>query len=248
MFSWIRGQILKQKRLFIDKYPVFKNILYWATRFLKSGYGVLTVVIALCAIPDIRKEVHNWFASDEELWKEKTYIKGLKLPDIFLDESSIIIIQMGTIMQEFSASVLSDTAVFPNSNTGLPISFEDGSMPFHLKFLLKKNRLYLSTVLKDIDDKYVGMLNFSEFEIRPSKISNYHDGDDNFEIIDENNYVLFNFKFVKPNIILIGGYSIDNYRATIANGSSLSFVAKEDPNYRNKAIRAIQQIIPLNKY
>ena len=248
MLSWVRNHILIQKRLLIEKYPTFKNILYWAARFLKSGYGVLTVVIALCAIPDIRKELHDWFTSDEELWKEKSYIKGLKLPDIFLDESSIIIIQMGTIAQEFSVSILSDTVAFPNSHTYSPIAFEDGSMPFHLKFLLKKNRLYLSTVFKDIDDKYVGVLNFSEFEIKPSKISNYHDGDDNFEIIDENNYVLFNFRFVKPNIILIGGYSIDNYRATIANGNSLSFVPKGDPNYRKNAIKDIQQIIPLNKY
>ena len=123
-----------------------------------------------------------------------------------------------------------------------------GDTPFDLRFLLKGNRLYVSTTFKDIDDKYVGKLSFTEWELKSSKISNYHDGDDNMEIIDENNYVLFNMQYLYPNTIQIHGYFVGNEGIQVAGDSSLYGTSKSIPNYKEDAIHQIQKIHPLNTY
>jgi hypothetical protein len=257
MLKWIRHKVADAKtqiELYIGRHPTLRSVFKWIVRFLKSGYGVLSVVIALTAIPGIKKEVHDWFISDEQLWKEKTYLNGIKIPLNINDDTQLLTIIIGSrdkhhygLAQVFSLSTLSDTPSFSQQKVPY-IIMPGGGTPFNLRFLLKGNRLYIGTIFKDIDDKYVGKMNFTEWELKSSKISNYHDGDDNMEIIDENGYVLFNMRYQTPNTIIIEGYYVSDGGVQIANDSTIIGINKLAPDYKIEAIQYIKGLKPLNNY
>lgn len=212
-------------------------------------YGVIGVLVTLVSALIIKDLIYEWITPREKLWKEKTYINGIALDNKVIDDDQMITIILGGssgrvgLAQQFPVSSLQDTIAF----TPRSIETPGGGTPFDLRFLLKNNRLYVSTVFKDLDDKYVGKMDFTSWELKSNKISNYHDGDDNLEIMDEYNYVLFNMKYFYPNTVVIHGYHLTSTGIQIANDTSLMGFSKKTED-RDEVLRYIQGIKPLNKY
>ena len=221
---------------------------------IKAGWQFITILVVISGLLVFRDQVHDILTPREKLWKERTYLDGIKIPLNISDENQLLTVIIGSrdhrnygLAQVFSLSALSDTPSFKPDKVPM-IIMPGGDTPFNLKFLLKKDRLYIGTIFKDIDDKYVGKMNFTEWELKSSKISNYHDGDDNMEIIDENGYVLFNMRYQSPNTIIIEGYYVGDGGVQIANDTTMIGFNKLLPDYKQEALQYIKGIKPLNDY
>lgn len=232
--------------------PLFKRI--W--RILIKGWQFIIFLTVISALFVLRDQIHDLITPREKLWKEKVYLNGIRIPNSVFEENQPIFLFFGQNAtsnfglgtgRQYSIEQLEDTIDLSQEKTPLVI-MPGGGGPFGLKLLLKGRRLYVGETFKDIDDKYVGRMNFTEWELKSSKISNYHDGDDNMEIIDDNGYVLFNMRYQYPNIIIINGYFVGDNSVQVANDKSFAGFNRALPDYKQQAIEQIRKITPLNNY
>lgn len=220
---------------------------------IRKGWQFIIFLTTISALFVFRDQIHTWITPREKLWKEKTYLNGIIIPNETLRGYSSLYVVIGSrnknnfgYSQEMLIDKLADTLIFNPKVPG--IILPGGDTPFNLRFLLQNHHLFIATTFKDIDDKYVGKMDFTTWELKSSRISNYHDGDDNMEIIDENNYVLFNMRYEYPNIIKINGYYTGEDAYQIAGDSTLSGIRKDSPDSKQEAIKLIRGITPLNTY
>ncbi len=200
----------------------------------------------------IKKQVNKYYVKKQSL-RDEMYTSGLYIPTKILNQYSNLIICLGYsnnnsfgLMESIPLGLLKDTAIFTARRL---VIMPGGDGPFGLKFLLKKDRLYVSTTFVDIDGKYVGKMEFNKWEAKKTKISYCHCTEkDNIEIIDENNYVLFNMRYMEPNIIVINGYFVGDNGIQVYNDGDAYGCIRQTPNCKDNAIEKIKKIKKLNSY
>jgi hypothetical protein len=223
-------------------------IRFWES--LISPKGVISVIAILFGLFTgyyfLKDKIHEWITPKETLWEEKNYVSGVTLPIEIVKQFKKIEVSSGSN----GAIEMLDINRMKEGVEYSPKGFSyNGSIggPFGLKLLLKGNKLFVATTFKDIDDNYVGELYFDRWKARSQYISNYHDGDDNMEIIDTHNNVLFSMQYVYPNRLVLKGYSNTIHYILVAD-TGLLYIAKLEPDYKRNSIQYIQKIKKINTY
>lgn len=196
-------------------------------------------------IGDKYYKTYNYYSNKKKSFKETNYIQGIHIKNKVLKSSKYLIIKIGGGLEDnIPIKWLKNGSDY---KSGALVTTDNGT-PFNLVFGIKNNVLLISAEFKDIDGKYVGKITHNQWELRPQKIAYYHDGKDNFEIIDDNKYVLFNMRYVVPNTIIINGYYYGEYQIQVADDSTLNSCALDNPTCKESMIKLIKKIKPLNKY
>jgi len=248
-------QEIRQPQVQVCQYkpPAPVKTPFWKNVYKFSGKTIANILI-LSGLIVVTEQYHTCATPREKLWEEKTYINGVSIPLDRIDITKGLSIVFGGssnlkhigLGNTYFFNQLEDTLAY-NPKSALVI-MPGGDAPFNLRFLLKDKRLYIATTFKDIDGKYIGKMDFTKWELKSSKISNYHDGDDNMEIIDDNNHVLFSMKFLFPNIIIVHGYFVGDEGVQVADDFTFSGWSIYKKEYKDSALARIRKITPLNNY
>jgi hypothetical protein len=210
------------------------KLIYWLL-------GAIGLAITLWSAYPL---IHNVITPKEQLWKESNYALGVHIPESILYSYDTLKISLGGIAVEVPLSILQSDEGYQPAN-GIQ---NNGKQPYDYRFKLINNNLYVSASFNDIDENYLGQMDFNSFELQNSEISHYHDGNDNMEIIDKKGLVVFNMQYKLPNTVVIQGYSIQNGGITIINTEGVSFYSTTLKDYKNVVVPEIRKIKPLNKY
>jgi len=209
---------------------VFKKLLFIA--------GALVTLSGLFVFYD---QIANAFTPKEKKWDNANYEHGAHIPLHVTNDCQDLQITCGPITQLVPINWL---------RSGKPVTVKVIFKTFDLSLKLVGNDLYLSHTFREIKSGHViGKLNFEKWELKNSGINHYHDQDDNMEIIDNNDYVVFRMRYAKPNELKIEGYFIFEPDIYIVKDNIISTFIRTSPDFiLNDCLNQINEIAPINTY
>lgn len=211
---------------------------------------VLTIAGYSNDVAGVKTLITNFFTPKEKRWFDDQHVQGILLPPEVVAGRDLIL-NTGSKQQLLLEQLRNPDGLDPDASKGMApngIIMPGGGPVMGLRLKLVENTLYVSTTFRDIDEKIVGKMEFNKWAFRSQFISNYHDGDNNLEVLDTYGNVLFNLRFEYPNNLIINGYFVSDKAVSVYRDNSSFGWQKVLPNYRQNFFEEIRLLKPRNKY
>lgn len=186
-------------------------------RFFKGGYWVITLIVTIAALIFLPEQCRQFLKSKKERFEEETVLKGILIPEKLLKMNSQINVQLGS--STFGKDISAFEEGFVVSNLGVNLA---GTAPFDLKLKIIAGRIYVSTLLRYIEDSEpIVFLDYGRWKFIKRNVIDYTDSDSTLKVVDKKNNIVLDLKYIYPNTIKIKGYCIGQKYITVASDTNL---------------------------
>ena len=146
------------------------------------------------------------FSTKQEIYEDEVFAKGIFVPKSILYSNGLINVNYADIRYSCRVEALKKGYVVkPHTVSCGPLK----EQPFEVKMIIKNDRLFISTVFKDIQkEEVVGIIDYDHWRLFKPNLLNWKESDTSLEALDRGNNVIFNMIYEQPNTLTIHGYSV----------------------------------------
>lgn len=230
----------KKAKAKIQKSVKKTNKLSLVKAWIGKFWKLISLFLALSGVFAYFEFFHKISSSKEKLWIEDNYVVGGSIPLKLVNSYPDFIINTGGLSEKYHISTLRNRGSLINNKWSFKMP---GCLPENLELLVKNDHLFISTIFKDIDDRYVGKIDFDRWEAKNDKISKFNVGSDYIELLDSYGFVIFNMKYKYPNIIDIQGYfNADKCIVVVSDSSLITFEKNLVGDNKRRILNEISKI------
>lgn len=223
IYNWIRFNPLTATSVFAIGVIIYFSILFY--RYSK----------------DIKR-------NSEKVLNSKVQVKGLKFTDTILVNNNTLKIRFGSTEQNFTLEKLRRGISLSPASLITCENITSRKDPTVFYIYLEDNQLFAVNTLKNLStEEMLGTLNKKYLNLLSGTIRSFRSGNSFFEIIDEEENVVFSMQLKYPNILQIQGYFITKNCVYVASDNVINAYNKNG-NYLQAAQAEIKKIHKLSNY
>lgn len=169
----------------------------------------------------------KYFKSKREQFIDENYYSGILLPntiDFDSDAKGTIKILCGRVVVNVNRTAFVDGYKYNTSNE---VGLTDGRSLINLSLKIMNQRLYISSTFKDLDDNVVGIIEDNYWRLLKRNMIDWKSDNNNFEVIDNHNDVIFRMSFIYPNSIRLSGYVLSRNQIAVINDNGIEIYPRD---------------------